>query len=219
MQENQEHKEPPELAERVMLWTAICGGSAAPSFIWAWNAVPPNLAFDVAAMLTGVAIITVIYIWATGTQFVVRLQTRPRAAKALRTGYLLRLFLSALFPLGMGVDLIPGVISASIVEGLSGGVIGRAERLGVPVSFPATLAITLLQGLFLNLIGFAFMGIVYGLLPRRLDNPNLGLCEKCGYDLRASYQFGRCPECGTPYIAPPGWNGTESTAANTSQQA
>ncbi len=216
MQETQDYRPPPELSQRIVLWTVVCGVSAAPSFIWAWNASPPNLGFDVAAMLTGIAIVTIAYIWATGTQFVVLLQARPRAARAFRIGYLFRLFLSALFPLGMGVDLIPGVISASIVDGLSGGSIARAERLGMPVSFPATLVITLLQGLFLNLIGFAFMGIVYGLLPRRLDNPNLAICEKCGYDLRASYQFGRCPECGTPCVAPPGWNGAESASADAS---
>ncbi|MBN1511466.1 MAG: hypothetical protein JXB13_05580 [Phycisphaerae bacterium] len=32
---------------------------------------------------------------------------------------------------------------------------------------------------------------------KRLRNRE-GLCTHCGYDLRASRQFGRCPECGTP---------------------
>ena len=219
MQEDPQYKEPTELHQRIMLWTVVCGISAAPSFIWALNAGPPNLGFDVAAMITGVAIVTTIYIWATGTQFVVHLQARPRAARAFRIGYLCRIFLSALFPLGMGVDLIPGAISGSLVDALSGGAITQAERTGMPVSFPTTLAITLLQGLFLNLIGFAFMVIVYAILPRALDNPNPGLCEKCGYDLRASYQFGRCPECGTPCVAPPGWNGTGSAPADAPQQA
>jgi hypothetical protein len=197
------HNSPPELHRRLMLWTVICGVSAAPSFIWTRMAGNPD--FDVAAMITGVVIVIIIYTWATGTEFVARLQARPRAARALRIGYLVRLFLSALFPLGMGVDLIPGVLSGLVVNLLSGGALENPAQSGSPISFPFTLSITLVQGLFLNLIGFAFMGIVYGLLPRRLDSPDVGLCQKCGYDLRASYEFGRCPECGTPCTPPPEW--------------
>jgi hypothetical protein len=32
---------------------------------------------------------------------------------------------------------------------------------------------------------------------RRRRERRAGLCARCGYDLRASTQFGRCPECGT----------------------
>lgn len=210
MQASQAHPPVPDLHLRVMLWTAICGISAAPSFLWALKAGAPNLRFDVAAMLTGIAIVTTVYVWATGTRCVVRLQARPRVARAFRIGYLVRLFLSGLLPLGMAVDVIPGVIGSLIVDCLSGGGITYADRMGVRVSFPATLAITLLQGLFLNLIGFTFMAIVYGMLPRSLDNSSLGLCERCGYDLRASYEFGRCPECGTPCVPPPDWDSSQA---------
>lgn len=29
-----------------------------------------------------------------------------------------------------------------------------------------------------------------------------GRCDQCGYDLRGSVEFGRCPECGTPILRP-----------------
>lgn len=202
MQDIRPHNSPPELHRRLMLWTVVCGVSGTPSFIWARMSGSPD--FDVAAMITGVVIVIIIYTWVTGTEFVAGMQARPRAARALRIGYLVRLFLSALFPLGMGVDLFPGTISCVIVNLLSGGALNNPFQSGSPVSFPFTLSIALVQGLLLNLIGFAFMGFVYGLLPKRLDNQDVGLCEKCGYDLRASYQFGRCPECGTPCTPPPG---------------
>jgi hypothetical protein len=32
---------------------------------------------------------------------------------------------------------------------------------------------------------------------RRRRERRAGLCARCGYDLRASTEFGRCPECGT----------------------
>jgi hypothetical protein len=45
---------------------------------------------------------------------------------------------------------------------------------------------------------------VYALQRVFLKPPVLeqGKCERCGYDLRASYEFGRCPECGTPCTKP-----------------
>ncbi len=205
MQASQAHPPVPDLHQRVTLWTAVCGISSIPSFTWAKMSGPAD--FDTVAMLTGIVVVIIIYVWATGTQVVVRLQARPRAARAFRIGYLVRLFLSSLFPLGMGVDMIPGLLSVLTVETLSRGVL---QQSGGIASFPITLCITLLQGLFLNLIGFVFMGLVYLVLPRSLDNQMKGLCERCGYDLRASYEFGRCPECGTPCVPPPDWDSSQA---------
>ncbi|NLE60502.1 MAG: hypothetical protein GX616_19325, partial [Planctomycetes bacterium] len=141
MQASQAHPPVPDLHQRVMLWTAICSISSIPSFVWAKMSAGD---FDTIAMITGIVVVIIIYVWATGTQAVVRLQARPRAARAFRIGYLVRLFLSSLFPLGMGVDMIPGLLSVLTVETLSRGVL---QQSGGIASFPITLCITLLQGL------------------------------------------------------------------------
>jgi hypothetical protein len=207
-------KPPLVFGRRLMLWTAICAVSAAPSFVLAMMAEPGR--FDLAGMITGILTAIAIYTWATGTPFVASLQASRRAARALRIGYLVRMFLSALFPLGMIIDFWSGVLSGSLVDVVAGGTITRSIQSGARVGFGITLSVTLLQGVVLNLFGFMFMWIVYLLLPRRLDTETIGLCEKCGYDLRASYEYGRCPECGTPCVPPPGWTGEDPGSAGDS---
>src|SRR5687768_11359716 len=53
------------------------------------------------------------------------------------------------------------------------------------VVFFAVVAGTLIAGVFASLAA-----------ARTQQRVRAGLCQGCGYDLRASRQFGRCPECG-----------------------
>ena len=64
----------------------------------------------------------------------------------------MRLGLSVLFPLGMGADLFPGMLAVETVK----------SYLGLdPHSFEGTLATTVVQGTFLNVILAVFMYQVY----------------------------------------------------------
>jgi predicted amidophosphoribosyltransferase len=55
-----------------------------------------------------------------------------------------------------------------------------------------------IQGILaLPLIAWLALAIGHRLRQRLRDR--LGLCRRCGYDLRASRE--RCPECGTPIAA------------------
>jgi hypothetical protein len=180
--------DPPVVFRRAAMWTLLCSVSAVPSFIVA------RRDYSRPAMVTGIAFFVVLYTVATSTQFLDRFSRRPFVRRTFHIGYGVRLTCSVLFPLGMMIDLFPGFLSVSITEGLYG-----SDR-----SFVPTLVTTLIHGSFLNIILGIFMLVVYGLQRAFLKPPprNDGRCEQCGYDLRASYEFGRCPECGTPCTRP-----------------
>ena len=133
------------IVRRLLLWTLVCVVSAAPSFMWASHE------FERSAMVVGVALFILAYTVLTSTAAFERFHNRPFIRRTLYIGYGVRLGLSALFPLGMGVDMMPGMLSVNVVEG----VLGNAR------DFAGTLATTVVQGTLLNVILFFFMAAVY----------------------------------------------------------
>ena len=135
------------IVRRFVLWTIVCVVSAAPSFMWASHE------FDRDAMIVGVALFILAYTALTITPAFERFYHRPFVRRTLHVGYGVRVGLSILFPLGMGLDMMPGMLSVGIVEGVMGN--GR--------DFAGTLATTVVQGTLLNVILFLFMSIVYAI--------------------------------------------------------
>ncbi len=207
----------PIVVRRFLQWTALCSICAAPSFFWAYGH------FHIGGMATGVMVFIGAYTLITSTERFERFARRPFVRRTLYIGYGIRVMCSITIPAGLAVDLIPGMISVGIVEWIA------RSHFGVPVGgqspavgtlFTATLAITLIQGTLLNLLLGLLMLVIYG-VQRVFCTPPApsGLCEKCGYDLRASYAFGRCPECGTPILVPFGGEAVTMTPSSSSRRA
>ena len=145
----------PTVLRRLLLWTVVCCVSAAPSFVWAHEG------FSRPAMVFGVALFVAAYTGFTSTEAFERLHRRPFVRRTLYIGYGTRLVLSLAFPIGMGVDLIPGLMSIRVVE-----LVGMEPR-----SFAGTLAITIVQGGLLNAIIGVFMLVVYSIQRATMKPP------------------------------------------------
>ena len=135
----------PVVLRRLALWTVVCGVSAAPSFVWA------HQDFDRAAMGTGVGLFIALYTAFTSTARFERFHNRPFVRRTLYIGYGVRLGISVLFPIGMGADMMPGLLSVGVVEN----VLGMHSK-----GFFGTFATTCVQGTLLNiLLGIVMVGI------------------------------------------------------------
>lgn len=138
------------------LWILICGVSAIPSFVMGMQvAQHPHRAF---AMSLGVFIFAVGYTLVDLLFLHNRAKRNPALRLALFTGYIARMVVSVLFPIGIMIDVWTGFASVAIVSG-----IGAQDTVALN-TYTAICLATILQGVFLNVILVAFMLLLYGLL-------------------------------------------------------
>jgi len=108
-----------------------------------------------------------------------------------------------LFPCGV-FDVFCGMNSLSTV-------LSAAPTPAQKSDFWLTLQITLMQGAFMATQCVVYIVAIRGLFFRSPSRPNPDICANCGYDVRASREFRRCPECGAPCTPPSASVSTDSS--------
>ncbi len=146
------------------IWTLVCVLSAAPSFYWGFGTIAQN---QMAAMSLGIAIFIAAYTLAD--QLTQRQAWRQLRAISLtlKIGYVTRIMISLIFPIGMAIDVFCGLFSVGIVQGLMPFLFAsndQASRYTEQAGFLGTLLVTLVQGIVLNLLLFSYMAVVLGVV-------------------------------------------------------
>lgn len=161
----------PTLLRSSITWLAVCFIAATPSFYWGWMTVAPNQAV---AMVTGVLIFVAIYIAADQTRLATKLRSNRAARISLRITYGLRIAASVIFPVGMIPDMFCGMLSISLVGQLAqlNGATGDSFESMDSVGFGACLAITLVQGVLLNLVLAGFGILIFGITTLAVNRKN-----------------------------------------------
>jgi len=175
---------PMPLVTRTVVWTALCAGCAGPSIFLAIlvRANPLALAISCIAFVAA-------YVVLTGTEFWISLWQRDSVRRAIIAGFTLRILASIVFPLGMMLDMIPGMVIAELI----GFDAEKFHRL----SAAQTFVMAFLFGISMNFILWLGIAMLYPITHRiKPSKRPAGVCTRCGYDLRASPI--RCPECGGP---------------------
>lgn len=138
-------------------WGVVCSIAAIPSFV-----IATDNNFDQAGMGAGVLVFVVIYAAISSTEpFRRRWQTDRAFAHTVVVGYSLRLLVSAIVPVGMFLDMFPGMIAVDIVGAMD------FPRTAFVVAFLTTLV----QGFLLNVILAMFMGMLYVVIKPFVRRP------------------------------------------------
>lgn len=126
----------------------FCCCGALPSILWSMD-------FDLAGRLAGIGVFAAAYAIVPHTLTFKALWSKRRMRLAIQIGYGVRTGISLGFPVGMMIDLMPGLWSMSITG---------MKPTAAASAFELVFATTLLQGAFLHMILGCFIGIVYGVM-------------------------------------------------------
>jgi hypothetical protein len=153
--------EPPTIGRLIFRWTVVCGFAAAPSLVLGYLVSPHQFA----AMLLGIGCFIALYIyvdrmtenWAWRKTTIIR--------RLLVFCYGCRIAISIIYPLGVTIDMLAGLVSMAIV---GADFTPRRDTDVVPeepMSFLLTFVLTIIQGTLLNVI-LAAWGLLSFLVVR-----------------------------------------------------
>jgi hypothetical protein len=160
---------PPRSRARIVTyWIVVCSVSAIPSFLMGLDVVqPPG---GVPAMVVGVLLFIGAYVL-LDVRYLEPLARRKRNFRtAMLWGFGLRATASLLLPAGILLDMLPGLLSVTIVRTIFPPPPGSESTNRFPYGvdsvlgfFPALLT-TLLQGVFMNALLWTVILVVYSAL-------------------------------------------------------
>lgn len=147
---------PFSLIRSAIIWTVVCAVSAAPSFVFG-----AAITQGFVGMLTGIAMFIAFYVAADHATYHRPFRRHTMIRRVLKITYGTRIFISVVFPIGVYVDLICGMISLPL--GTMTFDLEEVSRNGSDFSFLAVLVTTLIQGVMLNLVLGVYAAILLGL--------------------------------------------------------
>jgi hypothetical protein len=120
-------------------------------------------------MITGIAVFVILYVFAERTQRIQRILSWRFAKRTAWIGYGTRIAATFIFPVGMTIDMLCGILSVNLGQLLFGpetyhvapryrGVDG--DNVTIFLHFMLT---TITQGVLLNVVLFGYMIIVFGI--------------------------------------------------------
>jgi hypothetical protein len=133
-------------------WTLICTVSAAPSFFW--GCVLHHQFQHIMGMMAGIIVFILGYTLVECSVAYRRVIHWPHVRTMVWIGYGTRLTISIIFPIAIVVDAWTGMLSIAIVQ--PGSFEGAGES-----GFLIVLLTTIVQGTFLNVVLFGYMGLVW----------------------------------------------------------
>ena len=165
---------PKNLVMVAVKWTVICLLAAAPSFVIAMSMTAGNYPVSAAAgMLMAILLFICAYTYAEMTPFFRRLMLDPRKKLAARITYGIRVGISIVFPIGLYLDFIIGMISVTMTGLLGGGdrELGGMQNESALGGLGWHFVTTIVDGLIMNFVVMGLMLIIFGICVLAMQKP------------------------------------------------
>jgi len=147
-------------------WLLICFVCAAPSFYFGL-VLGRSYFIQSAAMVMGILTYVALYVYVESLAWTRRRLMDRSLRLAVKIGYITRIVVSVLFPVGMFLDIFCGMLSVSATSAIFGVEFGpmRTEMadVGAPFVFFWFYLTTLVQGTLMNIVLGAYTLIVYAI--------------------------------------------------------
>ena len=151
---------------RVFLkWLLVCSVSAAPSFFWGTIIHEIELV-AILGMFAGIIVFIVGYTFLELTPYIQRLMQDNAIRRTAKIGYGTRIAISVIFPIGLYLDLVVGMLSLGITSTIlpNSIVVGQENIEPTAELFLGTMSTTIVQGVLINMILGVYMLIVFAIV-------------------------------------------------------